>query len=115
MKILITGISGFIGSGLIKILSKSKHSILGISRRMEFLGEINNQGHKTILIDDYGHHPTEIKSTIEANSRSFKRGFFFKTHLHWNDLPSELRGETNPGVFKSNLKKHLWDLMINPD
>ena len=43
----------------------------GISRRMEFLGEINNQGHKTILIDDYGHHPTEIKSTIEAIKDSF--------------------------------------------
>ena len=38
---------------------------------MEFLGEINNQGYKTILIDDYGHHPTEIKSTIEAIKDSF--------------------------------------------
>ena len=56
-----------------------------------------------------------LKSVIEAKTRSFKSGFFFRTHLQWNDLPSELKGETNPGVFKSNLKKHLWDLMIDPD
>ena len=56
-----------------------------------------------------------LKSRIEAKTRSFKSSFFFKTHLQWNDLPSELKGEANPGVFKSNLKKHLWDLMIDPD
>ena len=56
-----------------------------------------------------------LKSTIEAKTRSLKSGFFFRTHLQWNDLPSELKGETNPGVFKSNLKKHLWDLIIDPD
>ncbi len=56
-----------------------------------------------------------LKSTIEAKTRSFKSSFFFRTHLQWNDLPSELKGETNPGIFKSNLKKHLWDLMIDPD
>ena len=56
-----------------------------------------------------------LKSTIEAKNCSFKNSFFFRTHQHWNDLPSELKGETNPCAFKSNLKKHLWDLMIDPD
>ena len=56
-----------------------------------------------------------LKCTIEAKARSFKGGFFFRTHTEWNDLPSELKGETDSSVFKCNLKKHLWDLMIDPD
>ena len=56
-----------------------------------------------------------LKSTLEAKSRYLKSSFFFRAHIQWNDLPSELKGEANPGVFKSNLKKHLWDLIIDPD
>ena len=42
-----------------------------------------------------------LKCTVEAKARSFKGGFFFRTHSEWNDLPSELKGETDSGVFKS--------------
>ena len=56
-----------------------------------------------------------LKCTIEAKARSFKGSFFFRTHSEWNDLPSELKGETDSSVFKCNLKKHLWELMIDPD
>ena len=41
----------------------------GINRRMQFLGRLD----KTYLIDDYGHHPTEIKSTIQALRESFPK------------------------------------------
>ncbi len=34
----------------------------GAKRRMEYWGEYNN----SLLYDDYGHHPTEIKATIKA-------------------------------------------------
>jgi len=34
----------------------------GASRRLEFKGEVNGMK----VYDDYGHHPTEIKATIEA-------------------------------------------------
>ncbi|MFH1259676.1 MAG: UDP-N-acetylmuramate--L-alanine ligase [Elusimicrobiota bacterium] len=34
----------------------------GVSRRMEIKGEING----VVFIDDYGHHPTEIKATLKA-------------------------------------------------
>ena len=61
------------------------------------------------------HDTFSLKSTLEAKTRYLKSSFFFRTHLLWNDLPSELKGEINPGVFKSNLKKHLWDLIIDPD
>ena len=56
-----------------------------------------------------------LKSTLEAKTRYLKSSFFFRTHVQWNDLSSELKGETNTDVFKSNLKKHLWDLIIDPD
>ena len=39
----------------------------GISRRMQFLGKLD----QTLVIDDYGHHPTEIKNTILTLRESF--------------------------------------------
>jgi len=38
----------------------------GIDRRFQSLGEIDTVSGKILLIDDYGHHPTEIEATIEA-------------------------------------------------
>ena len=45
----------------------------GIGRRMEFLGEIIQDDKKTIVIDDYGHHPTELKCTIDAIRESYPK------------------------------------------
>ena len=39
----------------------------GIRRRMEFLGNLGD----TVVIDDYGHHPTEIRNTILTLRESF--------------------------------------------
>jgi UDP-N-acetylmuramate--alanine ligase len=39
----------------------------GIVRRLEFLGEKNG----IIVMDDYGHHPTEIKATLKAIRERF--------------------------------------------
>lgn len=38
----------------------------GIGRRMQRYGEIETVKGKVLLVDDYGHHPTEIKATLEA-------------------------------------------------
>ncbi|GAC30873.1 UDP-N-acetylmuramate--alanine ligase [Glaciecola pallidula DSM 14239 = ACAM 615] len=38
----------------------------GIGRRFQVLGEFNQDYGSTILVDDYGHHPTEVKMTIAA-------------------------------------------------
>ncbi len=38
----------------------------GIDRRFQIFGEIETESGKVLLIDDYGHHPTEIEATIEA-------------------------------------------------
>ena len=38
----------------------------GIDRRFQTLGEVETRAGKVLLIDDYGHHPTEIQATVAA-------------------------------------------------
>jgi len=63
-------------------VSKIKKAIryfTGAKRRFEFLGKVN----KSWFFDDYAHHPTEIKATIDAAKRRFsnkKVVVFFQPH-----------------------------------
>ncbi len=41
-------------------------SFEGIDRRFQSYGEIRTKNGKVLLVDDYGHHPTEIAATIAA-------------------------------------------------
>jgi UDP-N-acetylmuramate--alanine ligase len=38
----------------------------GIDRRLQQLGEIQWSGGRAVVVDDYGHHPTEVAATLEA-------------------------------------------------
>lgn len=38
----------------------------GIGRRFQMYGELDFNGHKAMLVDDYGHHPSEVEATIKA-------------------------------------------------
>jgi UDP-N-acetylmuramate--alanine ligase len=38
----------------------------GIDRRMQYIGEAYINGGTVSIVDDYGHHPTEIAATLEA-------------------------------------------------
>jgi UDP-N-acetylmuramate--alanine ligase len=38
----------------------------GIERRLQQLGEIAWPGGRALVVDDYGHHPTEIAATLDA-------------------------------------------------
>ncbi len=38
----------------------------GIERRMQYIGEAPVAGGSVSIVDDYGHHPTEIAATLEA-------------------------------------------------
>jgi len=38
----------------------------GIDRRLQQLGEIEWPGGRALIVDDYGHHPTEIAATLDA-------------------------------------------------
>jgi len=45
-----------------KAIALALKNFRGTARRLEYRGEFNN----AIIIDDYAHHPTEIKATIKA-------------------------------------------------
>ena len=47
-------------------MQRALQSFDGIGRRMQQYGEIKTSKGKLLLVDDYGHHPTEIKATLEA-------------------------------------------------
>jgi len=44
------------------IISRSLASFPGVHRRMEIIGEVKG----ILVMDDYGHHPTEIRVTLQA-------------------------------------------------
>ncbi len=69
-----------------KDISKALLKFKGVERRFQFLGDfITPLGTKFSLIDDYGHHPNEIKATISACREAFyKRRIFliFQPHRY---------------------------------
>ena len=44
----------------------SLRGFAGIGRRFEHLADLSTANGKMVLIDDYGHHPSEVKATITA-------------------------------------------------
>ena len=64
----------------------------GIHRRFEVLGEINN----ILVVDDYGHHPEEVRATLRAARDGFQRRLvvafqphrYTRTHDLFNDFLS---------------------------
>lgn len=48
-------------------ITKALAQFAGVGRRLQQLGEIEfSPGKKTLIIDDYGHHPREISATLQA-------------------------------------------------
>lgn len=47
-------------------IAQALEKFAGIGRRFQMYGELDINGQKAMLIDDYGHHPTEVNATIEA-------------------------------------------------
>ena len=45
-----------------EVIKTALESIEGVQRRMEIKGEVRG----VTVVDDYGHHPTEIKTTLQA-------------------------------------------------
>jgi len=50
-------------------MARALREFEGISRRFEIKGEVNN----VLVLDDYGHHPAEIKTTLAAASSRWDR------------------------------------------
>ncbi len=63
-----------------KIIKKSLSSYHSLERRLEYLGNFQN----TKVYSDFGHHPTEIRLTIEALRRVYPRekiAVIFQPHM----------------------------------
>ena len=43
----------------------------GVGRRFTQLGEVVFPGGTALLVDDYGHHPTEVKATLESTRQAW--------------------------------------------
>jgi UDP-N-acetylmuramate--alanine ligase len=43
----------------------------GIERRLQWLGDVDVPAGRVTLVDDYGHHPTEIAATLEATRQGW--------------------------------------------
>jgi UDP-N-acetylmuramate--alanine ligase len=53
-------------------IQRALASFQGIDRRLQLIGEVQTaRGHVTI-VDDYGHHPTEIAATLEAARQAWQ-------------------------------------------
>lgn len=51
----------------IEAIAKGLKEFAGVGRRFEVYGEYNlGEGELVMLVDDYGHHPTEVAATIAA-------------------------------------------------
>ena len=49
-----------------KVIIKSLREFEGIDRRFQLIGNIETESGTVMLVDDYGHHPTEIEATLAA-------------------------------------------------
>ncbi len=61
-------------------LATALGNFTGVYRRFEFKGEVND----VLVVDDYAHHPTEIRSTLSAARRGWKRRIIavFQPHTY---------------------------------
>jgi UDP-N-acetylmuramate--alanine ligase len=81
---------GTLAGGDPAVLARSLASFQGIGRRMEFLGERPlPHGGAVRVYDDYGHHPTEVSTTLRAlrdHEKPVERGgrlvCVFQPHQH---------------------------------
>jgi UDP-N-acetylmuramate--alanine ligase len=47
-------------------IQKALASFQGIDRRLQVIGDIDTAAGRITIVDDYGHHPTEIAATLAA-------------------------------------------------
>ena len=64
----------------IKIIKIGLEKYRGVGRRFEYLGKYNG----AFVFDDYAHHPTEIKTTLDAvvNTKHNKNWAIFQSHTY---------------------------------
>ena len=66
-------------------IQKSLNQFQGIARRFQINGEIETRAGSVLFVDDYGHHPKELFSTIRAVRRGWPERrlvFVFQPHRY---------------------------------
>ena len=121
-------VSLYLGISISKAIQSLK-SFYGASRRFDIYKNIKINNYSPIVIDDYGHHPTEIKSTIKTikkiypNKKTimiFQPHRFSRTKAYWMSfvetlksldhiilLPTYSAGERNNSYDSSFLYKEI--------
>jgi UDP-N-acetylmuramate--alanine ligase len=73
----------------------------GIDRRLQHVGDVTSGGARVTVIDDYGHHPTEIAATLDAVRQgyagrrlvlAFQPHRYTRTHDLLDDFATVLAG-----------------------
>lgn len=87
-------------------IKKALAEFAGIGRRLQINGEYNINGKDVLFVDDYAHHPTELKATLEAVKQGwserrtvvvFQPHRYSRTHDLMDDFSAVL-SEENPVV-----------------
>jgi UDP-N-acetylmuramate--alanine ligase len=52
-------------------IGRALEAFQGIDRRMQLIGEVALPGGSAVIVDDYGHHPTELAATLEALRQAY--------------------------------------------
>jgi len=47
-------------------IQRALASFQGVDRRLQHIGDVQTSAGRVTIIDDYGHHPTEVTATLEA-------------------------------------------------
>ena len=64
----------------LEVIKKNIKSIIGVGRRFEVKGSYNG----ALVVDDYAHHPTELKATLSAAKKLKKSTLWciFQPHTY---------------------------------
>jgi UDP-N-acetylmuramate--alanine ligase len=82
-------------------IGRALASFQGIDRRMQHIGDVQIGGGTVSIVDDYGHHPTEIAATLEALKQAwpghrlvlvFQPHRYTRTHDLLDDFANVLAG-----------------------
>lgn len=82
-----------------KVISGALAAFAGVRRRLEVVGEVSG----VVIVNDYGHHPTEIRASISAVRECFRESMkrlvvvfqphrFTRTQASWDDFLTSFSG-----------------------
>ena len=62
---------------------------------------------------DIIYHGTNKNIDDFSENKVFTNSYFYKTHIHWNNLPLELKIIENYNIFKDKLENYMWDCILD--